>query len=223
VAQVRHAAHIQEPRRLHPVCEHWQVVLGIQSGGYKARLDKRFKEEMKMIRMLQTLALPVLVTVFGVLIMTSNASAQESANGHGTLLVQNSEGKTVRRQFSLSARRGADGSVKGQAILHNPAFDGPNGHGNYQLQINITCMKKIGNVVFFGGTTRRTNDPTLVDAVYFSVQDNGEPGKDRDKISRAFFFDDNPNTTGDPQLCQGNVLGDLPLETIESGNIQVRP
>jgi hypothetical protein len=83
-------------------------------------------------------------------------------------------------------------------------------------------MKVIGNVAFFGGTTRRTNDPSLVDAVYFSVQDNGEPGRDKDMISRVFFFDDDPNTQGDPQLCQGNVLGDFPMEPIESGNIQVR-
>jgi hypothetical protein len=74
----------------------------------------------------------------------------------------------------------------------------------------------------FGGSTRRTNDPNLVDAVYFSVQDNGEPGAGKDMISRAFFFDDDPNTTGSPALCLGSTLTDLPLETIESGNIQVR-
>lgn len=155
---------------------------------------------------------------------TPTAEAQnntlESASGQGTLLVMNDQGDTVRRQFSFSAHRMKDGTVKGNAVLHNPAFqvDGQ----NYQLQIDITCMKVIGNVAFFGGTTRRTNDPSLVDAVYFSVQDNGEPGRGRDKISRVFFFDDNPATQGDPQLCQGNVLGDFPLETIESGNIQVK-
>jgi hypothetical protein len=144
-----------------------------------------------------------------------------AANGQGTLLVQNGDGDFVRRQFAFSARRYADGSVKGNAVLHNPAFENAKGQ-RYSLQIDISCMKVIGNVAFFGGTTRRTNDPSLVDAVYFSVQDNGEPGRDRDKISRAFFFDDDPNTTGDPQLCLGNQLGDFPLETIESGNVQVR-
>jgi len=83
-------------------------------------------------------------------------------------------------------------------------------------------MKVIGNVAFFGGLTRRTTDPNLVDAVYFSIEDNGEPGADNDRISRAFFFDDDPNTQGDPQLCQGNVIGDFPMEEIQSGNINLR-
>lgn len=132
-----------------------------------------------------------------------------SASGHGTLI--NPDGS--RRQFSFSARTNSDGTVNGQANLH---VDG------YQLKVDISCMKVVGNVAIFGGTTRRTNDPNLVDAVYFSVQDNGEPGKNRDKISRVFFFDDDPTTTGDPQLCQFNTPTDFPLETIESGNIQVK-
>ena len=78
------------------------------------------------------------------------------------------------------------------------------------------------NTAIFGGTVKRTNDPSLVDAVFFAVQDNGEPGKGTDKISRVFFWDDDPSTTGDPQACQLNVVDDFPLETIESGNIQVK-
>jgi hypothetical protein len=173
------------------------------------------------------LTLPALIAVLalaGIFISTPRSAAQdtrESANGQGTLLVLNDNGDAVRRQFAFSARRYADGTVKGNAVLHNPAFTNANGQ-KYQLQIDIQCMKVIGNVAFFGGLTRRTNDPSLVDAVYFSVQDNGEPGRDKDMISRVFFFDDNPNTQGDPQLCQGNVLGDFPMEPIESGNIQVR-
>jgi len=144
-----------------------------------------------------------------------------SASGEGTLFVQNDNGDVVRRQFSLSARMYPDGTAKGQAILHNPAFSGANGQ-KYYLQVDISCMKVIGNTAFFGGTTKRTNDPNLVDAVYFSVQDNGEPGRGVDKISRAFFFDDDPNTTGDPALCQLSSNTDLPLETIDSGNINVK-
>ena len=163
-----------------------------------------------------------MLAVFGVLGVAARASAQ-SANGEGTLLVLNENLDPVRRQFSFSARVGAGGTVKGNAVLHNPAFDGPNGHGSYQLQISISCMKVVGNVAFFGGTTRRTNDPSLVDAVFFSVQDNGEPGRGKDRISRAFFFDDDPNTTGDPQACQAMSQSDAPLETIESGNVQLKP
>jgi hypothetical protein len=146
---------------------------------------------------------------------------RESANGQGTLLVLNENGDAVRRQFSFSAHRLPDGTVKGHAVLHNPAFTVENGQ-KYQLQISITCLKVVGNIAIFGGTTRRTNDPNLVDAVYFTVQDNGEPGRERDKISRVFFFDDDPTTQGDPQLCQLTGPADFPLETIESGNVQVR-
>jgi hypothetical protein len=78
------------------------------------------------------------------------------------------------------------------------------------------------NTAIFGGTVKRTNDPSLVDTVYFSVQDNGEPGAGNDKVSRAFFFDGDPATTGDPALCLGATLTDLPLETIVSGNINVK-
>jgi hypothetical protein len=152
----------------------------------------------------------------------STAQSRAKANGDGALLVEDADGNLVRRQFAFSAQQLSDGTARGNAILHNPAFENESGQ-RYQLQIDIRCMKVIGNVAFFGGLTRRTNDPSLVDAVYFSVQDNGEPGKDSDQISLAFFFDDDPNTQGDPALCQGNQLGDFPMEPIESGNIQLRP
>lgn len=174
---------------------------------------------VKSLALFSMLALAAIALV--VIAPKSQAQSGESANGQGTLLDVDENGNTVRRQFSLSARRYPDGTVKGNAVLHNPAFTNANGQ-KYQLQIDISCMKVIGNVAFFGGTTRRTNDPSLVDAVYFSVQDNGEPGRGRDAISRVFFFDDDPNTTGDPGLCQGNQLGDFPMEVIESGNIQVK-
>lgn len=146
------------------------------------------------------------------------AGSLASASGQGTL-------DDGARKFSFSARQlAADGTAKGEANLTNRSFTGANGNSPYQLHIDISCMNVIGNIAFFGGTVKRTNDPSLVDAVYFSVQDNGEPGKGVDKISRVAFFDDDPNTTGDPMLCTGNRPNDgyLPLETIESGNIQLR-
>jgi hypothetical protein len=147
------------------------------------------------------------------------ASTQESANGHGTLV--NADGS--KRQFSFSAKRLADGTVTGHAVLINPEFTGDNGHSPYQLQLDISCMKVVGNIAIFGGMTRRTNDPNLVDAAFFSVQDNDEPGKDTDRISRVFFWDDDPSTTGDPQACLLVGPADFPLEPIDAGNIQVRP
>jgi hypothetical protein len=163
------------------------------------------------------------MAVFGFMTTTDTQAqtTKESASGQGTIIVQDEQGNDVRRKFSLSAQRLPNGTVRGNATLRNPAFTGTNGQA-YMLQVDISCMKVIGNIAFFGGLTRRTNDPNLDEAVYFSVQDNGEPGKERDQISSVFFFDDDPTTTGDPQLCQGNVVGDFPMMPIDSGNIQIR-
>lgn len=171
-----------------------------------------------MYRKITSLLVAGMFTLPAVVVL---ARAQESANGHGTILVLNDQGEAVRRQFSFSARRDGGGTVKGQAILHNPAFEGTNGQP-YQLQIAISCMQVVGNIAIFGGTVKRTNDPSLVDAVFFTVQDNGEPGRDSDKISSVFFWDDDPNTTGDPQACLVTGPNDFPFNTIESGNIQVQ-
>lgn len=164
----------------------------------------------------------VLTFCFG--FTTEAAAPRAAANGSGALQESTGpNGNPVRRQFAFSARTNSDGTVSGNAVLHNPAADGQHGNQPYMLQIDISCMKVIGNVAFFGGLTRRTTDPNLVDAVYFSIQDNGNPGGGNDRLSRAFFFDDDPTTTGDPQLCQGNQIGDFPMEQIISGNISLRP
>ncbi len=158
---------------------------------------------------------------FGLVSQSSAVSSVESASGHGTLPAVDENGKTVKRQFTFHARKSADGTVTGKVVLRNPAFDGDDGK-SFFLKGDISCMQVVGNIAILGGTPERTNDSTLNDAFYFTVQDNGEPGKDRDKISRVFFFDDNPTTQGDPQLCLLTGPNDFPLETIESGNIQVR-
>src|SRR5437763_932974 len=124
----------------------------------------------KITKMLALGSLVAALMVIALLTVAPKSIARaggEAANGQGTLLVQNDAGDFVRRQFAFSARRYADGSVKGNAVLHNPAFENAKGQ-RYQLQVDISCMKVIGNVAFFGGTTRRTNDPSLIDAVYFS-------------------------------------------------------
>ena len=167
------------------------------------------------------------VLVIGGLLVTVKSSAVaplESANGHGTVLRTDENGKTVRRQFSFQAKRNSDGTVTGSAILHNPVFQGADGN-KYQAKLDISCMRIVGNIAYFGGTIKRTNDPNLVDTAYFSVQDNGEPGKDNDRISGLVFYDKDPNNNpGDPQLCQTLDTHPqlIPAEPIESGNIQVR-
>lgn len=127
------------------------------------------------------------------------------------------------RTFAVNARVNADGTATGNATLINRSFSGDSGKGPYQAHIDISCGKMLDQrTMVLGGFANRTNDSNLKDAAYFIVRDNGEPGGGRDQISRTFFFDDNPATTGDPMLCLGVALGDFPLETIRNGNIQVR-
>ena len=151
-----------------------------------------------------------------VLRTTSAAAGKKSASGHGTILLQNTEGKTVRRQFSFSARINSDGSVQGTAIIHNPSFD-----PKYDAQFDITCLQIVGNRASFGGSVRKTTDPVFndeFDAAFFTVFDNGNPGNGNDTISEIFF-----DNVVEPSACQFIGANDFPQIPIESGGIQVRP
>jgi hypothetical protein len=146
----------------------------------------------------------------------SAADSGPSASGHGTVLLQNTNGKTVRRQFSFSARIMPNGTVKGSAILHNPSFD-----PKYDAHFDITCLQIVGNRASFGGSIKKTSDPVFndeFDAAFFTVFDNGEPGNGNDTISEVFF-----DNVVDPSACQFIGADDFPQIPIESGNIQVRP
>ena len=160
----------------------------------------------------------LLITALGATFMlrsTSAAAARPSASGHGTILLQNTEGKTVRRQFSFSARINSDGSVSGSAILHNPSFD-----PKYSAQFDITCLQVVGNRASFGGSIRKTTDPVFndeFDAAFFTVFDNGE-GAGNDTISEVFF-----DNVVEPSTCQFIGADDFPQIPIESGQVQVRP
>jgi len=144
------------------------------------------------------------------------AGPSASANGHGTLLVTDPNGKTVRRQFSFSAKQMPDGSVKGNAILHNAQYD-----PRYDAQFEITCLQVVGNRASFGGSIKKTSDPAFndeFDAAFFTVYDNGEPGKAVDTISAVYFDNVVP-----PSSCQFIGPNDFVQMPIQSGNVQVRP
>jgi len=147
---------------------------------------------------------------------TSAAASRASASGHGTVLLQDTDGKTVRRQFSFSARVMPDGTVKGSGILHNPSFD-----PKYDAQFDITCLQVVGNRASFGGSIRKTSDPVFndeFDAAFFTVFDNGEPGAGNDTISEVFF-----DNVVEPSACQFIGADDFPQIPIESGNVNVTP
>lgn len=150
----------------------------------------------------------------------TSAQDRESAGGNGSIRVIDENGRQVKRQFSFQARTNADGTVTGQANLTNAAFTGDNGK-KFAAKFDISCLKVEGNRAVVGGFARRINDANLVDAAFFIVEDNGEPGKN-DRITSVFFFDGDPNTTGSPQICENTSINDFPLMPIDSGNIQVR-
>ena len=53
---------------------------------------------------------------------TSAAAPGPSASGHGTILLQDTEGRTVRRQFSFNARQMPDGTVQGSGDTSQSVF-----------------------------------------------------------------------------------------------------
>jgi len=147
---------------------------------------------------------------------TSAAARQPSASGHGTILLQDTDGRTVRRQFSFSAKIMPNGSVQGNAVIHNPSFD-----PKYDAHFDITCLQVVGNRASFGGSVRKSSDPVFndeFDAAFFTVFDNGEPGADNDTISEVFF-----DNVVEPGACQFIGADDFPQIPIESGNVRVAP
>lgn len=145
---------------------------------------------------------------------TSAALAGPSVSGHGTILLQNTKGKTVRRQFSFSARIMSDGTVQGSGILHNPSFD-----PKYNAHFSITCLQIVGNRASIGASIKKTSDPVFndeFDAAFFTVFDNDESGGD-DTISEVFF-----DNVVEPSTCQFIGADDFPQIPIEGGNVQVR-
>src|SRR5262245_21576697 len=138
-----------------------------------------------------------------------------SASGHGTILLLDTDGRTVRRQFSFSARQMPDGTVQGGAVIHNPSFD-----PKYDAHIDITCLQVVGNRASFGGEVTKSSDPVFndeFDAAFFTVFDNGEPGANNDTISEIFF-----DNVVEPSTCQFIGADDFPQIPIEGGNVQVK-
>lgn len=138
-----------------------------------------------------------------------------------TIATASGQGKLYDgRTFAFTAEVFADGTADGMAVIKNSAFTGDSGKGPYKAKLEIKCARRDGNRLTFGAMTSRTNDSNLNDAAFFTVEDNGEPGKDRDQMSFLYFWDDIPGTTGDPRACPASE----PFDTrpIESGNIQVK-
>lgn len=141
---------------------------------------------------------------------------REKANGSGTLVMNG-----VRRQFSFSAIGNGDGTARGTANIHNPNFPpDPKFRGN----IEVRCLAVMGNRARIAGTVRNTNDPNLDNrTAVFEVDDNGNPGKDRDTITLVSFPGGDPMPEPTAAFCQefGVSLTDPQQRLIENGNVHV--
>ena len=170
---------------------------------------------MKNIKVFALAGLLILALAGTAVMWPTSAASGPSVSGHGTVLLQNTKGKTVRRQFSFSARVMPDGSVQGSGILHNPSFD-----PKYDAHFSITCLQIVGNRASMGAAIKKTSDPVFndeFDAAFFTVFDNGEPGGGNDTISEIFF-----DNVVEPSACQFIGADDFPQIPIENGNVQVR-
>ena len=138
--------------------------------------------------------------------------AKDSAQGQGILVNEDNS----QSEFAFNAKRNPNGKVTGSATLRNPSYRAGKGEAE-KIKIDVTCLKIVGNVAILGGVTKRKNSQAKAEAVYFAVQDNG----DQDSIFRGFYFDDDPATDSDPQVCQ-LIETNVPMfEPIVSGEIQV--
>lgn len=163
---------------------------------------------------LSGIVMMIVVSGFLITVKSSALSVNESADGQGTLYTE--EGSQSR--FSFNVRRNPNGKVTGQAALRNPSYKKTNGQ-NEQIKIDVSCLKVIGKVAVIGGMTKRKNNQSKSEAVYFAVEDGDNQA---DKIFRGFYFDDDALTEGDAQLCQSIETEVLVLEPIADGNIQIR-
>ncbi len=157
------------------------------------------------------LAVIIAAFVFAAPMATTTCAAapcKEQANGSGKLIMPDG----TKRQFNFNAQKLPDGTAKGNAIIHNPAFD-------FRGFIEIKCLEVIGNRARVAGIVRNTNDPTLDNnTAVFEVYDNGNPGRDSDTISLVFFSPPNmPEPT--PAYCQ--TFENFEQKPIDNGNIKV--
>jgi len=135
---------------------------------------------------------------------------RETAGGSGTFIMPDG----TRRRFSFEAERRPNGTARGEAIIHNPAFD-------FRGRVEIKCLEVVGNRARVAGILRDTNDPNLDNnPAVFEVFDNGNGNSRRneDTISLVFFSPPNsPSPT--PSYCQS--FEDFPQMEIDKGNIEV--
>jgi hypothetical protein len=166
--------------------------------------------------------------LFGALLLAGLlAQSAPAARGGPVVGAATGSGHMVRpdgtfRSFSFSARRYADGRVKGQLQLNSRSFD-------VHVHIAIDCLRIEGNTAHMSGRITHTSDPEQAEIGELNrvvVVDNGEGHGVIDQVSR---IPENPGNA-DQRTClhppgmasDEDPTGLLPLRDVHRGNVQVR-
>lgn len=138
-------------------------------------------------------------------VFSAGGNSGPSANGAGHFDILGD-----LRTFSFHANEAKDGSVSGQAQIHNRNQD-------VASHIVVNCLRVVGNTAYVSGVISKSSN-TLLEGTgaVWSVRDNGEGANaPPDRISLAFV-----GYTNVTNLCQ--LASPTPLHAID-GNIQVKP
>jgi hypothetical protein len=138
----------------------------------------------------------------------TQASDRPSASGSGLVVF----GPNVQR-ISFHARQREDGTVTGQAEVHNQTAD-------VRVHLEINCLRVFGNVATISGIVTRTSDPARVREGWeglFQVQDNGEGANSPPDLMSTVLF----HEVGIGPDC--SVPSEFDMVPISRGNVQVRP
>lgn len=166
--------------------------------------------------------------LFGALLLAGLLAQSAPAAPRGPVVgAATGSGHMVRpdgtfRSFSFSARRYADGSVKGQLQLNSRSFD-------VHVHIAIDCLRIEGSTAHMSGRITHTSDPEQAEIGELNrviVVDNGEGHGVIDQVSR---IPENPGSE-DQRTCldppgmasDEDPTGLLPLRDVHRGNVQVR-
>lgn len=130
-----------------------------------------------------------------------------SANGQGSL----TRPGDLQRRFSFHANTMPDASVKGSGVLTITA-------NNAQIKFDIDCMTISGNTATMSGKVTSVSGATGFQVgwnCWFKVVDNGEGSNaNPDQITLLF---------GGPGALPCTTPFSVALNTVEGGNIQVKP
>ena len=161
-----------------------------------------------------SVAVIVVTMAFVVTLRTVSAVSEgnrPSASGHGNLSDQGE-----LRTFSFHAFTRKDGSISGNATLHNRDLD-------VFSKMDIDCMVVDGNRASLSGPiTAQPDDPSLVGVTaIFTIEENGE-GKNADPDRMSYVY---PYPVANPPDCTDAAAANFPFPMleIEGGNIQLRP